>query len=912
MSIRSDALPRAELRAQRVQQPTRTVRVGLPAAHTEMVERRHLVDVLRRGARGPVTLLSAPAGFGKTVLVGAWTSLIDPSVPVAHVTLHEDDQSPAVFWVAVLEAFRMAGVDVSGVPAPAASEGIDRPMLAGLIGSINAHGGPVVWVLDCGELSLAPNLGDGLHRVVEECQESLHLVLLTRADPPLPLHRYRLAGTITEIRAADLLFTASEASTLLQHAGLDLAPLDAVMLRSRTGGWPAGLQFAAMTLAGRVDIDQAIREFRGDAGNVAAFLTTEVYEKQPPRIREFLLRTCLVDELSPGLASALTGQSDASGVLQFIARGNAFVEPVPGRSGWYRYQSLFREFLRSQLTFEHPELTPALHRAAATQLAAEGHVLASLQHAVAAEDWSLATHLLVDGLWVGGLLVGGHRAGFHDLFSGLPRDAEGAPSAVTRAALALVERDNRQCEAELAQARRLLDRQPDVSQSCELAVSVLDAVSASLHDGVTAALDRVLAAEAALRGAAPDVRERHPDLVAILARSKATVLVRRGELGAALESLVEGVAAASAPHLGDALEDLQGMAALVHALSGDLRQAEKIVTRLAPMGIEPGGGSAGVPRTALAALAWVRLDEYDLQDAHALVRSAERQASTYDAMLADEVLTLVQARLFAAEGGIELARHTLRAFPHSAREGVASGWLAREHVLGEARLLIAQGLPEEAAAVARTIPGDQQLERDVILQRALLDERRGETALAEPTARMLHRQPLAVQVETWLTLAEQSVRAGDGVRAEDCVERALSLAAPERLRRPFLEARSDVRALLEKRSLVPRARWLHPHADSHVEHPQRSGHGHEHPPPVTVDTARPERLVNPLTKKELEVLGHLAELLTTEEIADTMFVSVNTVRSHVRNILRKLGVARRNEAVRRAWELQLLPPPNVA
>ena len=205
-----------------------------------------------------------------------------------------------------------------------------------------------------------------------------------------------------------------------------------------------------------------------------------------------------------------------------------------------------------------------------------------------------------------------------------------------------------------------------------------------------------------------------------------------------------------------------------------------------------------------------------------------------------------------------------------------------------------------------------QLERDVVLQHALLDERQGEKVLAEPSERMLQRQPLAVQVDTWLTLAEQSVREGDGVRGEACLDRALRLAAPERLRRPFLEARGDVRALLDNRSLASRTRWLHPHPDPRVEQPMRSGHGQEPLSPVDLDPARSEYLVNPLTKKELEVLGHLAELLTTEEIADTMYVSVNTVRSHVRNILRKLGVARRNEAVRRAWDLQLLPPPNVA
>jgi LuxR family maltose regulon positive regulatory protein len=185
-------------------------------------------------------------------------------------------------------------------------------------------------------------------------------------------------------------------------------------------------------------------------------------------------------------------------------------------------------------------------------------------------------------------------------------------------------------------------------------------------------------------------------------------------------------------------------------------------------------------------------------------------------------------------------------------------------------------------------------------------------ALTEPSARALEHVPLEVRVDAWLALAEQSFGEGDVVRSEACVERALRLAAPERLRRPFLEATPDVRALLGRRSLAGRARWLHPESPPHEDAAHTVGQGPDPRPPVNLEAARGEALVNPLTKKELEVLGHLAELLTTEEIAEAMYVSVNTVRSHVRNILRKLGVARRNEAVRRAWDLQLLPPPNVA
>jgi LuxR family maltose regulon positive regulatory protein len=891
----------------------RTLRLGVPKAHAQMLLRRQLVDVLRRGARGPVTLVSAPAGYGKTALVESWASAITSSELVAWMTMHEDDESQTVFWASALGALRAAGLDVVDVPAPAATEGVDRTMLAGLARRVNAHPTPVVWVLDCGEFSLSPTLGDGLHRLVEACPERLRLVLLTRADPPLPLHRYRLAGTLAEIRAADLVFTASETSALLRRAGLDLAPLHAVTLRSRTGGWPAGLQFAALTLAGRVDVEEAIGEFRGDSGNVAAYLTREVYTKQPRRIQQFLLRTCLVDEVNPPLATALTGQDCETGVLQFVARGNAFMEPVPGRPGWYRYQPLFREFLRSQLTFEHPELKPVLHRAAAEQLAGDGLILPGLQHAVAAGDWTLATRVLVDGLWFGGLLVGGHRSLLRRLFAPMPADLPGAEAAVTRATLALVARDRVGCDAELDTARRHSREGPAaVRRPCDLAISILAAVSASLGDDPERGVDRVLAAELALKAVAPETRELHPDLLAVLTRSKATVLVDRGELGTALEALDEGLAAASAPHLGDVLEELHGMAALVHALHGDLRQAERIAGRLAPLGFEPAAGSARVPRTAVAALAWARLDEYDVREARSLLRCAEDGASSYDSKLVDGVLSLLQARLFVAEGRLELAHSALRAMPPDSGPGTTSSWLQRTRALTEARLLLAQRRPREAAEVARGVGGEEQLDRELVLRQALQAGGTRMHALTEPSARALEHVPLEVRVDAWLALAEQSFGEGDVVRSEACVERALRLAAPERLRRPFLEATPDVRALLGRRSLAGRARWLHPESPPHEDAAHTVGQGPDPRPPVNLEAARGEALVNPLTKKELEVLGHLAELLTTEEIAEAMYVSVNTVRSHVRNILRKLGVARRNEAVRRAWDLQLLPPPNVA
>jgi len=257
-------------------------------------------------------------------------------------------------------------------------------MLRGLADRILAHEEPVVWVLDCGEWSLSPALGDSISGLMDQCGPSLRVVLLTRSDPPLPLHRYRLADAITEIRAADLAFTATEASKLMRRAGLALDPVDLTALQQRTGGWPAGLKFAAMSLSGRADTAEAIREFRGDTGNVAAYLMDEVLATQPVDTREFLLRTCIADELDPGLVGALTGLPCDPRALEFMAHGNSFIVPVPGVRCRYRYSSLFREFLRSRLSFERPALVPELHRTAAEWLVAHGQRMAAIRHAVGA------------------------------------------------------------------------------------------------------------------------------------------------------------------------------------------------------------------------------------------------------------------------------------------------------------------------------------------------------------------------------------------------------------------------------------------------------------------------------------------------------------------------------------------------
>ena len=879
-----------------------------PAVLLDAVVRRRLLRLLSQGADRPLTLLSAPAGYGKTVLVASWAPATELSSTLVHMRMDDGDESTQGFLTSVVEGLRRGGVDVSGVQKTASSRPAGGALLTRLADRIAAHDEPVVWVLDCGECSLSPALGDTISRLIDRCGPSLRVVLLTRSDPPLPLHRYRLTDAVTEIRAADLAFTATEASWLMRRAGLALDPVDLSALQERTGGWPAGLKFAARSLAGRADTAEAIREFRGDTGNVAAYLMAEVLATQPLDTREFLLRTCVADELDPGLVGALTGLHCDPRALEFMAHGNSFIEPVPGVRSRYRYSSLFREFLRSQLSFERPALVPELHRTAAEWLVAHGQRLAAIRHAVSAQAWPAAARYLVDGNWLGHLLIGDQRAVLTDVFSGLPADTEGVDAALTRAAMALTDLDAGRGTRELDTARTLLEEQePARKAACTPKILVLEALVASLGADLGAALDAALVAEKALQLAPSDV-SAIAELRVLVDGCLARVLFQRGDFPAALAALEHGIKAAEGSQLEEASSELQGMRALVEGASGRLRRATRLAFRSGPQ--EDPTGDPASP-AAILALAWVRVDEYDLQAAQdLLVAYAETAAHSYDAGILGMVHALLRARLLGPRGEFELARAGLRAARVPSVAGEANGWLDGSLVVAQASSFLAQDRPEEAITTIRDCEGCDEIESTLLLEQAAVA--RGESASPKPRAPTPgETSTLAVQVRSWLTRAGRSLMEEDLADGEACVERALHLAAREHLRRPFHEAPEEVRRLLERGSLRSRSRWLDttcsaPGDDTRGGPGEPAGHA-DHSGRRQVDP-----VLNPLTVKEREVLGHLAELLTTEEVAATMFVSVNTVRSHVRSILRKLGVTKRNDAVRRAWDLGLLPPRNAA
>jgi LuxR family maltose regulon positive regulatory protein len=828
------------------------------------VPRPRLVDRVSLGVRGPLTLVSAPAGFGKTMLLDAWAALYQGPAVVRRIALDAGSGQPAAVLDSVHDDLQRHDHDV------------------------------LLLVVDCGDLTMTPEFGQSLHRLIRASAGQVRVVLVTRADPPLPLHVYRLAGTITEIRAAELAFTTDEAAALMREHKLELTAAQVVELRARTDGWPAGLMFAAMNLAGKPDAERVIREFRGDAGNVAAYLMTEVLDAQPPELRRFLLLTCLVDVVRPGLAEALTGRACDLRSLQFLSHGNSFIQPVPGTADCYIYQPLLREFLRAQLLFERPSVVPALGRAAAAWFVRNGQPLEAIHHAIKAGDWWHAAQYLVGEFDVASLLVGRRRRQLTTSFADFPDDVDGAAAAVVRAARALAAFDVDRSTSELGKARAWLDDHGSArTPAVELAITVLQSVCASLGEDTAAGLVDVLTAEAELRAAPPESARMHPEPRLLVAGCKGRVLLRRGDFPAALTAFTEGIAIAEEAGAHEALADFLGMTALVEAVWGHLRRAGEVVahaTALAESGARP-----DLPQSAIVAKAWVHTDQGDLPVAEDLVQRAAQAAPTHDTRVLGAALALVRARLLRAAGDFDLAAAELRAASNT--YGADSGWLGQALVVDEAKMLVAQHLPQEAITVIEQSRGRDQVGSLLVLHRAAAEA--GERLPGQPPPAADRAVPLEIQVDSWLVQAAESISSGDTGRSGLCLERALRLAAPEQLRRPFSEAPPSLRKM------------LHPAGDLMRHHPWLRGPGLRQRREQAADrwgVPQTELVVTTsLTSKEHEVLEYLAELLTTEEIASTMYVSVNTVRSHVRSILRKLNASRRNEAVRRAWELGLLP-----
>jgi LuxR family transcriptional regulator, maltose regulon positive regulatory protein len=862
------------------------------------VERSRLTGLLTSEVqRCPLTLLSGPAGSGKTTLAASWRNGQIASRPVAWLTLDHLDDDPATFWPYVIAALSGVGVHFSDVPALTPSEPPPPTLVPGLASDLSRSPRPVVLVIDNADHISDRSIAAGLDMLVTHAGRVLRLVLCLRADPPLPLHRYRLAGTLGEIRTDQLAFTAEETRDLLAEAGVPVPAEVAAPLQAETQGWAVGLRLATGPLKRGVPVERLVTSLAHDDGSVAQYLFAEVLENQTAPVRHDLLRCSVTAELWPDLLDRLCGHRGVRHVLAGLARTNSFVEQSPGAPGGFLIHPLFREMLMAQLEIERPGEFARLHSVCAEWYVEAGRPQIAVGHAVAAEDWALVSRILVDHLLVCHLLAHGTDAVLGGVRA-LPPDAPGAESAVIRA-VAAVAAGGDVAAADLVLARTVEDdtRRPQL----RLSATIAELAAGDVDPAVS--VDRVDAA-AALAARLPDQGgAARLECAAVLSDLRASALLRSDASDAQLLTALR--AAATAAHLsasGRLRRRAVANSALLEALEGNLTRAAQLAEEaeaLTSLGQEELADELREPASATA-LAWVHLRRYALVEARewlgrAMARQKARDTAGDTArrqagLDVSPVTAVLQAQQFRIRHEYDLAEVALRRHLDGPRP---PRWAA-DHVVAEAVLLaVARGRAEAGVALLRDGGGDEPWGRRLL---AVVDLVTG-SGHGDRDVRDETIDSPAGAVEGAVLRACRLFEDGRVQSAADELAAALELARPELLRWPFIDVPPQGRRLLRTHPRLQAAgAWVNPSSGAQP----RSRRGTE---------AAPERgpdIVQELSSREMEVLRYLAEMLSTAEIAATMFISVNTVRTHIRSILRKLSVSRRNQAVRRARDRGLL------
>ncbi|WP_234323796.1 LuxR C-terminal-related transcriptional regulator [Streptomyces sp. NRRL F-2580] len=871
-----------------------TARFAVPAVPRLLVHRPELLKRMTAGVQGPLTLVNGPAGSGKTVLAAHWAAGGLAPRPPVWLTVEPGD-APGALWAYVLEALRRGGVALpAGVGRPTRAEGVTRSFLVRLAEGLAASAQPAVLVLDQFDTAQPPAaMTEGLDFVLRHAAGGLRIVLTSRTDSLLPLHRYRAAGEITEIRQADLRFTPEDAEALLAEHRLEVSQEGIRLLVERTEGWAAGIRLCALAMQHSADPETFLRQFAADRTIIADYLLKEVLDAQPPPTQDLLLRVCVTDRVHPDLADELTGRDDAARTLAGLARDNAFLERIDA-SAWYRLHPLFAEVLRAHLRQRRPGLEPRLHGRAARWLARTGRLTEAVLQGAAAGDWPFAAAQLVDSLAIGRLFTGLDADRLGRAFAGMPADQTGAAPALVGAACRLAERDLPGCEAGLRRADTHLG--PDSGPAARLGRAFLGVLAGRLADDLTATERAAADFGRLLPELPPHLLAERPEIRALVPTALGAAELGAGHLDRAASALTSAVDACGDPRTEYPLCDALGSLALTELRRGRLRQAAaraRASLAVAEQCVLPAERRTGVGHLALAGVA---LEQDDLAAARRHLDLATAEAGTRPEPVAAVAAAVIRAGIAAAEGDGEAALAALRALRTAGAPVRPHAWAVAELAVAESGAHLVRG---DAAAALRVLDaveaGDGVRPAHLVARaRALLAAGRGEHA-AQALAGLPEDDgaPVAVRARARLLQAQIAAADGDPEEARRRLGEALGLARPEELRRMFTESGPWVRRILSRDPQLARLHgWLP--SRTPVRAPASTAGGRQ--PPV----------VEPLSERETEVLRKAAELLSTEEIAAELYLSPNTVKTHLKSIYRKLSVTRRSEAVHRAQDLGML------
>ena len=898
-------------------------KLHIPGPRPGFVPRPRLAERLDEGLRRGLVLVCAPAGSGKTVLLADWARCAQR--PVAWLSLDAGDNDPARFWrhtVAALDGpcpgiGRRMG-PLLGPPAPPSFE----PLVTALINELAARpaDGEVPLVLDDYHLVGSQPVHESLSFLLEHRPSGLQPVLASRADPPLALARLRGGGQLAELRAAELRFTAGEAAAMVRAAtGAGLPDAAMAALTARTEGWAAGLQLAALSLRGQADAARFVADFTGSHRYVLDFLAEEVLEQQGEQVRAFLLETSVLERLSGSLCDAVTGRPGSQALLEQVERAGLFLLPLDEIRGWWRYHHLFADLLHARLREEQPGRVGQLHGNAAAWCQEHGLADDAIRHAVAAGEATWAARI-IEQHFDEVFFLRGEAATVHRWLSALPDEL-----VRSRPRLLLAQALMAGISGRVAAVAPLLDAaeraspgaaepfEPTAGRAASMLVNVPALIA--LHRSQLAELRGDAEAAAPLASAALAESSEEEWLLTSSAQGHLAMAEwlhgRIREAEGRFESIVAGRQAA-----GQLTMTAYGCYQLgqIQRARGRLDAAVQTYRQALEATAVPGQPPLPAAGPAYTGLAEVAYQQNDLDAAlqHVSEGIALCRRFVYTAALATGLVTLAWIRQATGDPAGALA-----AMSEARKAAPDPGGLLNPVPAQWARLLLAQG---DLAGAARWVK-DRGLRADdepayprepghLALARVLLAQERPGQALALldrlHAAAVTHDRAGSL-IEIQVLRAVALAVSGEETAAVDALAGALTLACPQGYVRVFADEGPPMAALVGR--LIAAQRTGHGAGVTLgcLARLQRAFDPEHTPPDPRQGIAALPGIVEPLTARELEVLGMLAAGRSNQAIAGELVVTLDTVKKHVSHVMDKLGAANRTEAVSRARELGLIP-----
>jgi LuxR family maltose regulon positive regulatory protein len=892
--------------------PLLGTKLFLPRPRAQLVPRERLTALVDRGLDARLLLVSAPAGFGKTTLVvGRLQAATQPprAAAVAWLSLDPGDDDPATFWTYVVSALRTAVPNVGTDALALLSDPHPPPLEVVLTTLLNelGHGeGEVILVLDDYHVVGSLHIHTQLAFLIDHLPPRVHLVLVTRSDPALPLARLRASGELVEIRAADLRFTQDETAAYLTGAmGLTLSEDEVSALEGRTEGWIAALQLAALSMSGRADPGAFIAEFAGDDRYLVDYLVEEVLQRQPPELHEFLLRTSVIDRLSGPLCDAVVGTTGARATLEQLDRANLFLVPLDDRRQWYRYHHLFADVLRARLREQEPDLVPELHRRAGAWFVANGDRGQAIQHARSAGDAERMADLVE--LEMPALRRDRKDPVLRRWLEELPEELVRSRPALANAlgGSLLITGMVTRVEEWLDVAEDWLDPSPDrVVKEGAVVVdrSELPRLPSwiMLHRSGHALARGDLAGSTALAHKTIELAPKDDHI----ARGGASAIIGLSAWAVGDLELAHSSYAACLPHFEAAghVADVLGCSlglADIQVAQGRLRAATRTLEAARVLAEEQDEVVRGIADMHIA-LAALQVEMGDHETARQGLQVARELGDHSGLAQSPYRCRVAMAHVLEADGDVDRALAKLD-------EAIAlyNGDFspdARPVQARRARLALRHGRRAEAerwvATTDLSLAGKPSYLREYELVTLALTEhgthsREALDLLARLRDGARDRPGSLIDICTAQALLLDA--SGDRTGALEALQVALGLAGPEGYARQFLDQGPPMVKLLRK---VPAG-------SPAAEHAERLLAAGGRPESDLVPT-QTQRLVGPLSPRELEILRLLSSELTGPEMARHLVVSLNTVRTHQKNVYLKLGVNSRMAALRRARELDLL------